>query len=127
MFTQTDFALRNRFRFGKDGRFSLVAEIDILNLFNEANETNRVNLITETGLSTLDASTGLITQAQLDACGANNNYQPCYLTSYANFQRTGSAALLATATAPANRSNLYNLPNAFQGPREVRFGFRFIF
>jgi hypothetical protein len=127
MFTQTDFAVRQRYHFGNDDRYTLIAEVDILNLFNEANETNRGNLITEAPLTTLDASTGLITQAQLDACGATNDYQPCYLTTYKNFQAHGSASLLATATDPANRSNLYNLANSFQGPRTVRFGFRFLF
>jgi hypothetical protein len=123
MFTQTDFALRNRYKFGVDKRFTLVAEVDILNLFNEANELNRVNLIT---VGTFDVTT-LIPQSENDACNLTGNQQPCLISGYRVFQNSGSQAMLSEARNPANRYELYNLPSGFQGPRTVRFGLRFIF
>lgn len=123
MFTQTDFALRNRFKFGTDKRFTLVAEVDILNLFNESNELNRVNQIDVATYSVRD----LITQAERDACDAADNQQPCLINGYRIFQNNGSPAMLSEARNPANRYELYNLSNAFQSPREIRFGLRFIF
>ena len=36
-YSQTDLGFRHRYRFGHDGRFTLVANVDILNMFNEDN------------------------------------------------------------------------------------------
>jgi hypothetical protein len=121
MFTQTDFALRHRVRFGSDNRFTIVGEIDILNLFNEANVTLRENMISETELSITD----LLSPTDINNCAGS---QQCYLiTGYRILQNSGAPSLLANAQAAANRSNLYNLATSFQGPRQVRFGFRFLF
>jgi hypothetical protein len=127
LFTETDFAVRHRFRFGNDNRFTLVGEVDILNVFNEANETNRFNLIEEFGFIVDDPANGLITQAQRNACDLSGNNQPCLIAGYRAFQNSGSSTILTNATAPANRYPLYNMPSAYQGPRSVRLGVRFIF
>ena len=133
MFTETDFAIRHRFRFGNDNRFTLVGEIDILNAFNEANETNRFNLIEEFGYGVDEPFWGLISQAQRDACDAPSpgfpfgNNQPCLIAGYKAFQNTGAASILADATNPANRYVLYNQPTDYQGPRSIRIGLRFLF
>lgn len=123
MFTQTDFAIRNRFRFGKDDGLTLVAEIDILNLFNEANVLNKVNLINATNFDVRS----LISAAQQAACDGSGNQQPCLIAGYKAFQTHGAASIASDATDPATRYELYNLPFTFQGPRSVRFGLRFIF
>ncbi len=117
-FTQSDFAVRHRFRFGSDNRFTLVAEADVLNVFNEANVTLRENLISE---SVFDIFT-LLRPGQ--TCTTN---QECLILGYRNLQNDGGAAILTQAQNPAARSTLYNLPNAYQGPRQFRFGFRFLF
>ena len=51
MFTQTDFGLRHRYRFGNDGRFTLVANVDILNLFNEDNVLGVFEAFSPTGVT----------------------------------------------------------------------------
>jgi hypothetical protein len=133
MFTETDFAIRHKIRFGNDNRFTLVGELDILNAFNEANETNRIGLIEPNGFSVDDPTFGLITQAQRNACDAPSpgfpfgNNQPCLIAGYKAFQNSGSASILTAATNPANRYSLYNQPSAYQGPRSVRIGVRFLF
>jgi len=41
VFTQTDFAIRHKYRFSE--KYTLVAEMDVLNLFNEARELQAPN------------------------------------------------------------------------------------
>jgi len=127
MFTETDFAIRHRIRFGSDSRFTLVLEADALNLFNESNELDRNNDISRVGFAAADSNFGLITPAQEAACGATGNVAPCLLAAYANFQNDGSPLIAAAANSAANRNPLFNQANAFQGPRSVRFGVRFVF
>ena len=124
LFTETDFGIRHRFRFGRDNRFSLIGEVDILNLFNEANETNRDNALDI--INNYDVRS-LITQAQRDACATAGNQQPCFIAGYKIFQVSGAPSIATQANSAANRSPLYNLANTFQGPRQVRFGMRFLF
>jgi hypothetical protein len=125
-FSQFDVALRHRVRFGRDNRYTIVAETDILNVFNQAAVTNKYNFLNRFGYSSQDGW-DLNTPAELAACDAAMNDQPCYLAAYARFQANGSPQILADATDPANRDQLYNLPNSYQAPRQVRFGLRFIF
>ncbi|MEP6703278.1 MAG: TonB-dependent receptor [Acidobacteriota bacterium] len=127
VFTQTDLALRHRFRFGKDNRFTLVAETDILNAFNQHIVTNRIGDITLRDYAVNDPMWGLITPAQSAACDAADNQQPCLIAAYRNFQTNGAPLILADAQSSAQRYPLYNLASSFQAPRVVRFGLRFLF
>jgi hypothetical protein len=119
-YTQTDFALRHRYKFGRDNRFTIVGEIDVINLFNEANELSRNNLLTIANYDITDPALGLITAAE----EAQPNAYPLAL---ARFQRNGAPLLAADANLAANRYPLFNLTNSFQPGREIRFGFRFLF
>ncbi|MEO8573972.1 MAG: TonB-dependent receptor, partial [Pyrinomonadaceae bacterium] len=127
MFTESDFAVRHRIRLGKDGRYTLVLEGDVLNLFNEANVLDRDNGIANGAFSAWDSTYGLISPAQETACQASGNSAPCLLAAYANFQSHGAPLIAAAATDPANRAPLYNQANTFQGPRTIRLGIRFLF
>ena len=134
-FTQTDFALRHSIKFGKDGRFTLRGDVDILNVFNEYVVTlvgptteGLGNIINVSNFNVLTSTFGLITPAQSTACGLTASPGQCRLiTAYATFQRQGSPALAAAARDLASRSPLYNQPSAFQGKRNIRYGLRFIF
>jgi hypothetical protein len=126
-FTQTDFALRHRFRFGSDNRYTIVAETDILNLFNQHTVTNRTSTITLNDYAVNDPTWGLVTLGESAACDAADNQQPCLIAAYRRFQASGAPLILADAQSAGNRYELYNLANSFQAPRVVRFGFRFIF
>ena len=121
--SQTDFAVRHRIRFGNDNRFTIVAEADILNLFNSATATNFGTFITDTEY---DVVSLLPVTQQLD-CIINNNYQPCLIAGYTIFQDSGAPGFLTDAENAANRYPTYNKASAFQGPRQVRFGIRFLF
>ncbi|MEO6334538.1 MAG: TonB-dependent receptor [Pyrinomonadaceae bacterium] len=128
LFTETDFAIRHRWRFGSDERFTLVFEADVLNAFNEANVLDRENSAVVDGFDVSQATYGLVTPAQEAGCVAANNVSPCLLIAYRNFQLNGAPLIAADVSGnAANRNPLYNLPNTFQGPRSVRFGVRFVF
>jgi hypothetical protein len=98
-----------------------------LNLFNQHIVTDRNNTLSTINFSTINPAYGLITQAQADACTTAHNTQPCLIASYQKFQVSGAPLIAAASQLAANRYPLYNLANSFQGPRTVRFGFRFLF
>lgn len=108
-FTQTDFGVRHKYKFGADKRFTLIGTIDIINLFNEDNVIGRVETISGTGVT-----------------GANLGLTGTQLQQEAAYQRTNTNAL-ANAAVRAALSPTYDLANNFQGPRSVRFGFRLQF
>lgn len=112
VFSQTDFAVTHRFRFGRDNRYTIGADLNFLNLFDQA---------TVTGIyTTLNPSTA---PANAAAFGLT---QVAYANAY-----TGGTLLdpiLARIASQPDRSDLrYKQPFLYQTPRAVRFGFRFIF
>lgn len=111
-FTETGFALKHRYRFGRDGRLALEGFVNILNVFNQANELARNDLIS---LAIFDESAfGLTSRvAAIQAIFAGNGVRD-------DIQR-----LLDTPGYEIDKR--YNQPNLFQAPRRVRFGFRFVF
>lgn len=111
-FTQTDLGVRHRYRFGNDNRFAVAANLDILNLFDESNELGRFETFGTTGLTATEFG---ITQV-----GS--------LAQQAQYQRQAyNTAGIASLTSRGLIDPRYNLPNLFQVPRSVRFGFRFQF
>jgi hypothetical protein len=121
MFTQSDVAVRHKYRFGSNERFTMVAEFDVLNVFNESNELGRQTLISGsnvTGPNIGFAAPGT-TAAQREVAVIN-----------AIFNGGIQTQLLSFFNDPANpqrRPSTYNLPNLYQAGREVRFGFRLLF
>lgn len=124
MFTQTDVAIRHKYRFGRDGRFTIVGEFDILNLFNEANELDRFTFINGTSFSLVEPELGLITEAESELPNALN-------LAIARFQRNGAqGAIIDFINNPdlgGGNDPRYRRSSLFQAPREIRFGFRFLF
>ena len=56
MFTQTDFAVRHKIRFAE--KYTLVAEMDFINLFNEQNELQRQTTISPANITGANIGTG---------------------------------------------------------------------
>jgi hypothetical protein len=113
MFTQTDLGLRHRYRFGRDNRFAMVGSIDILNLFDEKNVLAVDENFSTTGIT----ATELGFPAGLSSLQQEALYQrQATNTIVNNFIRNGNLV-----------SPTFNRPNLFQGPRNVRFGFRLQF
>lgn len=111
MFTQTDLGLRHRYRFGRDNRFSIVAMLDILNLFDEKNVIGRVETVSTRGITPADL-------------GYPSGTDPIV---YEGEYQTRNTTSVITPILNANPNILFNLPSAFQGPRNVRFGFKMQF
>jgi len=112
--------LSHRYRFGRDARFSLIGEINAINVFNENNVTgvfNRIDAVNIIG--TTLAAQGINFTSEVDAInylltkGISNEAQ--------QFFKTNQASGLPRA------DGRYGLPNTFQAGRQIRFGFRFLF
>ncbi|MEP7212133.1 MAG: carboxypeptidase regulatory-like domain-containing protein [Acidobacteriota bacterium] len=111
-FTQTDLNLTHRYRFGRDNRFTVAADLNILNLWDQDTVTGIYPTMNTTNGRPSDAGLGLTA------------------TQYANGYTSG--ALLQTilnriAASPDRPDPRYKMPQLFQSPRSVRFGFRFLF
>ncbi len=136
-FSQTNMAVTHTIKFGRDSRFALKMDADVLNLFNQYIVTNRGlnpsgqggNVINTTNFSVLTPRYNLVSPAQQTACNANPaTSQQCLLISaYKTFQLNGSPGLLADARGAAGHNNFYNFPSSYQGKRQVRYGIRFTF
>ena len=118
VFSQTDLSVTHRYRFGKDNRFTLAADLNFLNLWDQA---------TVTGIyPTMNTTTG---RPNADALFASS---PSALRSslYANAYTSGALLQpilnhLAVTTDALDKR--YKMPQLYQSPRTVRFGFRFLF
>jgi hypothetical protein len=148
MFTQTDLGIRHRYRFGRDNRFSLVSSIDILNLFDEKNVLGvnenisntgviRASLGIPVGTSTLDQE-GLYQRTAFEQAARAFIQTGQYVTPDRSLvdadgdPRTPDPFNACGAPNDPNATcdltnPLFGLPNFYQGPRSVRFGFRLQF
>lgn len=134
VFTETDFALRHRYKFGKDNRFTLVAEVDVLNLFNQNAVTDIFTRSdTTNSFSLTDLANGLITAAEAreleNAKGTPRESVVkgrLNILATARLQANGSPSIAARVAAQSPDSR-FKEARSFQNPRSFRFGFRFIF
>lgn len=118
VFSQTDFSATHRYRFGRDNRFTMAVDLNILNLWDQD---------TVTGIyTTMNPSTAPVNAAALSQqLGTTITNQ-----QYANGYTDGSLlnAILARIASQPDRSDVrYKQPFLFQSPRVVRFGFRLLF
>lgn len=119
-FMQTDFAVRHKIRFGKGEKYMLVADLDVLNLFNQQRELTR-----QTTLSPNNITGGNLVAYGCAACGGGE-----IATINALFGAGIETAVLGfinDAARPDRRQSTFNRSNGFQAPRTVTFGLRFIF
>jgi hypothetical protein len=147
MLTQTDLGVTHRYRFGRDNRFTLIGEVNVLNLLGEKNVLTVQNTLTNGQIATthtLNSACGIAVPAafpqfvtlgpivpgpngtcsrtqSVDDVAMVNAYNRGDLLSQINTYLQGTPTIL-------NRTRSdYNLANRFQGPRTIRFGFRFQF
>lgn len=123
MFTQTDFAIRHKYRFAE--KYTVVAEMDFLNLFNEANVLTTQTLLTNDNLNGLSiAPYGCVPCGTGGAAAREIN---TINSLFGGGIRNAVLAYIADPAFPQRRVASFNRATGFQTPREVRFGFRFIF
>jgi Carboxypeptidase regulatory-like domain/TonB-dependent Receptor Plug Domain/TonB dependent receptor-like, beta-barrel len=122
MFTQTDLSINHRYKFGRDNRFTFEGFVDVLNLFDEKNA-----LSAQTTISNTDFRAGSLTTGGCTTCGDEGEV----IDTIFNGGGIRNAVLNFLATRPAGSTAgqliTYGLPNSYQAPRGVRFGFRFFF
>lgn len=111
-YSQTDFNITHRYKFGADNRFTMAFDLNFLNLWNQR---------TVTGLyTTMNPSSAPVNAAAL---GVTN-------VQYANGYTDGSLynAIIARMNSQPDRKDIrYGMPILYQSPRNVRFGFRLLF
>ncbi len=121
-FTETDLSVSHRYKFGRDARFTLEPFIDIRNLFNERNV-----LTVDTTISTADVRAS---QLAANGCTTCSGEAAVFQTIFngPGIRTFVNNYLANPATSVSNRTrNTYGFNNGFQNPRDVRFGFRFLF
>ncbi|HKP68649.1 MAG TPA: TonB-dependent receptor [Pyrinomonadaceae bacterium] len=118
-FTQTDFNVTHRYKFGADSRYTLALDLNILNLLDQD---------TVTGVyPTMNTTTGRPNDAAMFPAATTGERARLYANGY-----TSGALLQPILTHlnadPANRlDQRYGKDQLFQGSRIVRFGFRLLF
>jgi len=130
-FTQTDLNLTHRYRFGRDDRFSLAFDVNVLNVFNENNvtalNTNRYGTLTGIANEDIDPCFNVdgIRPAGCAASQTVNRIPTLALNRVLNGQI--GPVIQSTLEAQNNRNTIYGQPALYQGSRNVRFGFRLLF
>ncbi len=121
--SSTDFGISHRYRFGVDNRLQVVADVDVINIFNQRTAMGYYTLIASNNFNLANPALGLITAAEALLPNARD-------LAYSRFQQNGAPGLINlinSKDASVNFDPRYGMANAFQAPRYVRFGFRFIF
>lgn len=113
-FTQTDLGLRHKYRFGRENRFTMAFDIDVLNVFNEANELQRFESISGTSIN-------------FDGGDLNLTGDEAAGIRIFQTQNTSDRINAFLNANPGRKDPRFNQPIAFQGGRSVRFGFRMLF
>lgn len=117
-FSQTDFNVTHRYRFGRDDRFTMAFDLNFLNLWDQDTVTTIYQVLNTTAGRPNDAAmfpTATAAQRPL---------------LYANAYTSGALLqpiLDRIAASPDRPDVRYGQPQLFQSPRAVRFGFRLLF
>ena len=117
-FSQTDLNLTHRYRFGRDERFTMAFDLNVLNLFDQEKVLGVYSQLTGVGVSLNGVN-----------IGASNPNDPVSLINRYNRGEllTAIESYINNANNPVRRDIRFGQPNAFQDPRNVRFGFRLLF
>jgi hypothetical protein len=130
-FLQTDLTLSHRYKFGRDNRFAMIFDVNLLNAFNN-NSVLGFN-------TTKFAQNNTISGVAVDPCYNADNIRPAgcaaslpvhtLLTTALNSVLNGQigSAITALGTSDNPVSSTYGKPSLYQATRNVRFGFRLVF
>lgn len=123
-FSQTDFSVSHTYRFGRDNRFGVNAFVNILNLFDQDTWITVQNL-----LSNVNVANSLLAPGVCAACVEGGANYVAILSAwnsgdYFDYLKTWHEG---TATVKNRKRYDYGMPNRYQAPRNVTFGFGFTF
>lgn len=114
-FTQTDFAVQHKFRFGASEQYGLTFEFNALNIFNESNILDN-----QTSYNAINPSIATLKLNVPDEPAAINYLLTKGIVNEFN-------AFLNDPTAPQRKQTALGLPTSFQTGRAIRLGVRFTF
>lgn len=117
-YSQTDFNITHRYKFGRDNRFTMAFDLNFLNLWDQKTVTGVYTTLNPSSAPVNAAAVG----AQLGTTVSNVQYANGYTDgSYYN-------TILARINSQADRKDVrYGMPIVYQTPRNIRFGFRLLF
>lgn len=115
MFSGTDFAITHQVRMGERYRFEF--NVNVLNIFNQTSVMSRVDNpgAVNPSISTLKLPANITNEPQALNYVLTNGIIPNY------------EAFLADPANPQRKQTALNWDNAYQAPRSLRLGFRFMF
>ncbi len=133
-FTQTDFAVIHRYRFGTDSRFHIALEANFTNLFNENNVTDIFNVLAAGSLAGQESGFNLFNNCPGGVCNELNTIRAIFAGGIQSqiLNLVNNQVQIGTANGQPVFENItrdarYGQPLSFQTGRQVRFGFRFGF
>jgi len=116
-FSQTDINFSHKYRFGRDNKYAIAVDVNVINLFNQAIPIAFNQNVSQNGYFALD-QTDVV--ASGDTVAAVN-----FLTSHGVTSQYAAAVQSFGAGFATNAG--FNTPLTFQDPRSIRLGFRFFF
>ena len=134
-FTQTDFAVTHRYKFGEDNRYRVAVEANFINLFNENNVTDIFNVLAVGSLARQQSGFNLFNNCPGGVCDElntiraifNGGIQSQILNLVNNQVQIGTAPNGDPVFETITQDARYGQPLSFQQSRQVRFGVRFSF
>lgn len=117
MFSQTDFTVTHKYKFGRDGRFGVAMNLNIINLWDQDTVIGRQTTLTNFSVYGFGSSLGY---------GCASGDYPCLLNKFNSGALSSQINTNINTLLNAKRTD-YGSDNAFQGARGVRFGFKFTF
>ncbi len=123
-FSETDLSINHRYKFGRDGKFSLQPYVDFRNVFDQKHVLQVQNSISTTTFTGGGATAPLV----VGGCPTCASEGAVFNTIFgAGIQQYVVNFLNLRGVSATGTRNDYKQPVAFQAPRDVRFGFRFMF
>ncbi|HQX54701.1 MAG TPA: TonB-dependent receptor plug domain-containing protein [Pyrinomonadaceae bacterium] len=120
MLYQTDFSVSHRYKFGTDKKYAVEANINLINAFDQATVTSLQTTLSNISLASFGAAQGY---------GCASGDYPCLLNKF----NAGSLYTQINTNLNSNplvfnaKNSSYGMANGYQGGRNVRFGFKFVF
>ena len=127
-FTQTDLAVSHKYRFGRDSKYTIAFDVDVLNLINQDNVTNRFGTIFGSDLSDADVNF-LLPGVTDELTFIGRVFNGGLAAQIRDLNTRGNAGAVtctdgASSCAAYVTDARYNQPRQWQLPRSVRFGVR---
>lgn len=133
-FTQTDFSIIHRYRFGADSRYNIAFEANFTNLFDERNVTDVFNVLAVGSLAGQQSGFNLFNNCPGGVCDELNTIRAIFaggiqtqLLNLVNNQVQIGTVNGQPVFETITRDARYGQPLSFQTGRQVRFGVRFSF